>query len=172
MSWWDGPRKPFAVGAARYERAMLADPAPHPSKLISAERYLHRRLRSRLAVALDGHGFSYSQFEVMAMLDARTNMHAGQIARMLRLSPQSVHGLVHKLAAAGLVAFVGTEGWGRPIALTDLGRRRVRTAWTVLEETVHAALLRVPRDERRMALEAMERCEQALAPLRPPWWLG
>ncbi|HSJ49856.1 MAG TPA: MarR family winged helix-turn-helix transcriptional regulator [Actinomycetota bacterium] len=144
---------------------------PHPSELISAERFLHRRLRNRLNDALDGHGFSYSQFEVMVLLESRPRLHAGEIARLMRLSRQSIRGLVHKLSGGGLVDIGPPDGGIRAIELTDLGLRRARTAWRVLDGTVHAALAQIPGPERRTILEAMERCERTLAPLRPPWWL-
>lgn len=105
----------------------------------------------------------------MLFLESAPNMHAGQIARELGSARQSVHGLVRKLAAASLVDIATEATFEQPMWLTDLGRRRTKTAWNVLEKTVHQAFARMPDEDRRSALEAVERCERALAPLRPPW---
>lgn len=144
---------------------------PHPAELIVAERFLHRRLRNRLNDAMDGHGLSYAQVEVMLLLEERTNLHAGQMSRALGTSRQAVHALLDKLEAAGLVDVLPQQGEARPVALTDLGRRRIRSIWRVLDSTVHAALRRIPAAERRELLDALNGYERALAPLRPPWWL-
>jgi DNA-binding MarR family transcriptional regulator len=144
---------------------------PHPAELIAAERFLHRRLRNRLNDATDGHGLSYAQVEVMLLLEERTNLHAGQMARALGTSRQAVHALLEKLEGAGLVDVLPQQGEARPVALTDLGRRRIRSIWGVLDSTVHAALRQIPAGERRKLLDALNRCERALAPIRPPWWL-
>jgi DNA-binding MarR family transcriptional regulator len=159
------------VGTVRYPCTVRLDPKPHPAELIAAERYLHRRLRNRLNDATEGHGLSYAQVEVMLLLEERTNLHAGQMSRALGTSRQAVHALLEKLEGAGLVDVLPQQGEARPIALTDLGRRRIRSIWGVLDSTVHAALRQIPAAERRELLDALNRCERALAPLRPPWWL-
>jgi DNA-binding MarR family transcriptional regulator len=107
----------------------------------------------------------------MLLLEERTNLHAGQMARALGTSRQAVHGLLEKLEGAGLVEVLPQQGEARPVVLTDLGRRRIRSIWRVLDSTVHAALRRIPAAERREVLNALNACERALAPLRPPWWL-
>lgn len=152
-------------------RRGLGSVEPHPAELIAAERYLHRRLRNRLNDATDGYGLSYAQVEVMLLLEERTNLHAGQMARALGTSRQAVHALLEKLEGAGLVDVLPQEGEARPVALTDLGRRRIRSMWRVLDSTVHAALRRIPAAEPRELLDALNGYERALAPLRPPWWL-
>lgn len=150
---------------------MRPDRGPHPAALISAERILHRRLRNRLNDAIEGLGVSYAQVEILLMLEERTNLQCGQIGFELGLSRQAVHGVVRKLEGGGLVDVLPYDGTARPIALTDLGTRRLQMAWNVLSGTVHEALWRMPDPERRSALEAMQRCERVLAPLRSPWWL-
>jgi DNA-binding MarR family transcriptional regulator len=152
-------------------RPRVTEVGPHPAELITAERFLHRRLRNRLNDAVEGHGLSYAQVEVMLLLEERTNLHAGQMARALGTSRQAVHALLEKLEGAGLVDVLPQQGEARPVALTDLGRRRIRTIWRVLDSTVHAALRRIPAGERRDVLDALNGYERALAPLRPPWWL-
>jgi DNA-binding MarR family transcriptional regulator len=144
---------------------------PHPAELIAAERILHRRLRNRLNDATEGHGLSYAQVEVMLLLEERTNRHAGQMARALGTSRQAVHALLEKLEGAGLVDVLPQQGEAHPVALTDLGRRRIRSIWGVLDSTVHAAVRRIPEGDRRAILDALNAFERALAPLRPPWWL-
>jgi DNA-binding MarR family transcriptional regulator len=104
-------------------------PGPHPADLIAAERYLHRRLRNRLNDATDGNGLSYAQAEVMLLLEERTNLHAGQMARALGTTRQAVHGLLEKLEGAGLIDVLPQQGEARPVALTDLGRRRIKSIW-------------------------------------------
>ena len=126
-------------------RRGLLPAGPHPTELIAAERFLHRRLRNRLNDATDGHGLSYAQVEVMLLLEERTNLHAGQMARALGTSRQAVHALLEKLEGAGLVDVLPQQGEARPVALTDLGRRRITSVWRVLDSTVHAALGRTPR---------------------------
>jgi DNA-binding MarR family transcriptional regulator len=145
---------------------------PHPADLIAAERRLHRRLRNRLNDGVEGLGLSYAQVELMVLLEARTNLHGGQMALALGMSRQAVHALVRKLELGGLVDVLPYDGGARAVALTDLGRRRLKMAWRTLGDTVHAALFRIPDAERLTLLESLEGCERALAPLRPPpWWL-
>lgn len=107
----------------------------------------------------------------MLLLEERTNLHASQMARALGTSRQAVHALLEKLEGADLVDVLPQQGEARPVALTDLGRRRIRTIWGVLDSTVHAALRQIPAAERHDLLDALNACERALAPLRPPWWL-
>ena len=107
----------------------------------------------------------------MLLLEERTNLHAGQMARALGTSRQAVHGLLEKLEGAGLVDVLPQQGEARPVALTDLGRRRIRSIWGVLDSTVHAAVRRIPGADRRALLDALNSFERALAPIRPPWWL-
>jgi len=163
--------KPPSLDQPQAPRRGSATVGPHPAELIAAERFLHRRLRNRLNDATEGHGLSYAQVEVMLLLEERTNLHAGQMARALGTSRQAVHGLLEKLEGAGLVEVLPQQGEARPVVLTDLGRRRIRSIWRVLDRTVHAALRRIPAAERREVLNALNACERALAPLRPPWWL-
>jgi hypothetical protein len=145
---------------------------PHPAELIAAERFLHRRLRNRLNDATDGHGLSYAQVEVMLLLEERTNLHAGQMARALGTSRQA--------GACAARQARGRRSGRRPIRNRERLAPSPSPTWAAagsgrsggfLDSTVHAALRKIPAGERRELLDALNRCERALAPIRPPWWL-
>jgi DNA-binding MarR family transcriptional regulator len=106
--------------------------------------------------ALEGLAISYAQYEVMEHLAERPNLHAGELARRLRITRQTAHGLLKQLARADLIDLLPPDGGARPARLTTAGQRRLgygRQAVTA----IHAELEQVPPEKRLVFLDSVPR---------------
>jgi len=149
--------------------AQTVPDAPSARDVISAARRFHRLLRAELNGRLAGLSLSYAQYEVLEILEAEPKLHAGELARCLKIRRQSVHRLVAQLVRGDLVDVLPKDGGIRGIRLTPTGRRRLATCRKTLEGT-EGALGKVPAETRALLVEALGACEAALAPPPSPWW--
>lgn len=78
-----------------------------------------------------GAGISQAQFGVLACLADDPGSTQAEVARDLRVRPQTIARIVADLAAEGLIVREGPGGRGRPTgyALTAAGRDRLDAAW-------------------------------------------
>lgn len=143
--------------------------APNARDVISAARRFHRLLRAELNGRLSGLSLSYAQYEVLEILEAEPKLHAGELARCLKIRRQSVHRQVAQLVQGDLVDVLPKDGGIRGIRLTSTGRRRLATCRKALEGT-EGALGSLPTATRSSLVEALGACEAALAPPPSPWW--
>lgn len=143
--------------------------APSARDVIAAARRFHRLLRAELNGKLAGLSLSYAQYEILETLETEPKLHAGELARRLKIRRQSVHRLVAHLVRADLVDVLPKDAGIRGIWLTRTGRRRLDTCRKALEGT-EGALGRLPAETRALLVEGLGACEAALAPPPPPWW--
>jgi len=139
--------------------------------VIAAARRFHRLLRPDINGKLAGPSLSYAQYEVLEILEAEPKLHAGELARCLKIRRQSVHRLVAQLVRGDLVDVLPKDGGIRGIRLTPTGRRRLATCRKALEGT-EGALGSLPAATRSSLVEALGACEAALAPPPSPFGGG
>jgi DNA-binding MarR family transcriptional regulator len=105
----------------------MADP-PSGQEIAAAVRRVYHLLMFRLDSAVSGAFISFAQYEVLALLERDPNIHAAAIARSLRVTRQTTHGLVRQLLRAHLVELLPVDGGVRGIELTREGRDRLEFA--------------------------------------------
>jgi len=148
------------------------DADPTGRDLITAVRRSARRLQTQLDEAVEGLGLSYAQYEVMEHLAVRPNLHAGELARRLRITRQTAHGLVQQLARADLVDVLPPDFGARPMRLTSLGRRRLHHCRHAIA-SIEALLEEAEPNDRGTFLVLLAGLDARVAPTRTrPWWLG
>lgn len=148
---------------------MVGEP-PSPRELIDAERRVHRILRSRFAEAFLELAVSFAQFEVMELLHDQAKLHPGAIGRLLLITRQSADHLVRQLEKRDLVDVWANEGGTLGVALTDVGRRRIRHCYSALAPTFDR-LSSIDDETRRRLQTDLRTCEDALRPRYVPWRL-
>jgi MarR family transcriptional regulator, organic hydroperoxide resistance regulator len=91
----------------------------------------YNRFERRLEQALDAHGLSLPQFEVLARLHFDDGMTQNELAGQLLVSKGNVCGLVGRLEAAGLIDRRPDPDDRRAnrLSLTALGRRAFAAAF-------------------------------------------
>ncbi|HWX96567.1 MAG TPA: MarR family winged helix-turn-helix transcriptional regulator [Solirubrobacteraceae bacterium] len=136
-------------------------PAPQVIELGQAFRRVFRtlnRLRGR-DTHLGGQELSQAQFELLAELDERGELSAGELAAAARLTPATVTQMLDHLAACGHVERTRSETDRRVVVsrLTPDGRRRLqakREAWRIRWDD---ALADVPVEDLEAATRVLER---------------
>ncbi len=108
-------------------------------------------VRRRLERGLESEGVTTAQFGVLTMLNAYPGASGADVARLVMLTPQTVHGITVNLERAGLVDRAPPPAHGRlrPIRLTKHGATllaRCRDIARTLDAGI-AALLQ-PEEER------------------------
>jgi len=118
---------------------------------------LRRAMRRAWRVEDLGNPLSVAQLELLTALAEDPGVRPGQLARALRLAPNSVTTLVNALQARGLVA--RTEGVRDRrtvrLALTDAGDEAVRAWHATNAGIVRDALRDLPEDDRRALSELL-----------------
>ncbi|HYY81451.1 MAG TPA: MarR family transcriptional regulator [Actinomycetes bacterium] len=145
---------------------------------------LRRAMRRAARAARPGHPLSVAQLELLACLADHPGARPGQVARHLRLAPNSVTTLVNALAAAGMVARSGGSTDRRTVALhlTAAGLAALEGWQATNAAILQVALAALPSDQQRSlhaALPALAALagqvdvqadsRAARAPIRPPW---
>ncbi|HZC99645.1 MAG TPA: MarR family winged helix-turn-helix transcriptional regulator [Actinomycetes bacterium] len=133
-----------------------------------------RRAMRRAARATDpGHPPSVAQLELLACLAEHPGARPGQLARHLRLAPNSVTTLVNALVAQGMVA----RGSGGPdrrtiaLRLTGAGATTLEHWQTTNAIILDTALAALPADQQhvlRAALPALDRLVDQVDALTDP----
>jgi DNA-binding MarR family transcriptional regulator len=95
----------------------------------------------------------------MLALEREPNLHAGEIARLMRVSRQAVHRLLMQLERAGLVRLLPFDHGVRVAALSDLGQRRLATCRPAVREALRPIRRLSPeeRNELHASLMTLER---------------
>lgn len=130
---------------------------------------VHHTLHLSLDRALENEGVSFAQVQVMVELGDRPNLHAGAIARLLRIRRQSAHALLAKLSAKGLVELMPRREGVRCAYLTDIGKTVAWRCMDALQPGV-GVLGRLPAAERRRLLQTLDEVEATLRPPRRHRW--
>jgi DNA-binding MarR family transcriptional regulator len=105
----------------------MADP-PSGQEIAAVVRRVYHLLMFRLDSAVSGAFISFAQYEVLPLLERDPNIHAAAIARSLRVTRQTTHGLVRQLLRAPLVELLPVDGGVRGIELTREGEDRLEFA--------------------------------------------
>jgi DNA-binding MarR family transcriptional regulator len=164
------------VGSAEYNSYMLLSPElafreANGWDVISAIRLFSRRLDTRLDDALVDHALSYSGFEVLAQLYERPKTHAGAIGRRLRVSRQSIHGIVHGLERRGAIELMPRGGGRRGALLTEDGRLLLEAAVKASAQ-VRSTIDAVQPSRAGELLDILDDLDRAFDPKPRRWWLG
>jgi DNA-binding MarR family transcriptional regulator len=125
---------------------------------------LRRALRRGARVASPGNSLAVAQLELLSALAEHPGFRPGQLARLLRMRPNTVTTIVNALTAQGMISRSTPEGDRRAIELTitDAGQQAVH-AWQATNAAVlHLALSTLPAPQRR-ALAAAVPALEALA---------
>jgi DNA-binding MarR family transcriptional regulator len=103
---------------------MYGEDSPSPYRIITTLRRTERTLASALEEALRAVDLTAAQFHVLEELTVTEVLHVGELAWRLRVTRQSMHGIVQNLARAHLVKLAPKEHGSRNLWL----RWRWRTA--------------------------------------------
>jgi DNA-binding MarR family transcriptional regulator len=114
---------------------------------------LRRAMRRAWRVADAGNPLSVAQLELLTSLGENPGARPGQVARALRLAPNSVTTLVNGLRSRGLVTSADGVGDRRAVhlTLTAAGEEAVR-GWQATNAGILRDALRDLTDESRRAL--------------------
>jgi DNA-binding MarR family transcriptional regulator len=122
------------------------------SRLIEVVRRSERALEQQL-------GLSGAQLYVLRLLESGPAQSLGNLAARTGTHQSTVSVVVSRLVAHGLVAreMSATDARRVTLALTPAGRGLVRRAPAPATEHVASALARLPRRDRRLLAEGLER---------------
>lgn len=114
-------------GAAAHEEAALADVIAR----------LRRAMRRAARATAPGNALSVAQLELLSCLAENPGARPGQLARLLRLAPNSVTTLVNGLQKQNMITRGGGDADRRAVVLTltPAGDRAVRD-WHTTNETI------------------------------------
>lgn len=138
--------KPLAfdpiVEAEKNWRAAGWSDAARGMVLVTSVMRAQQLLLARVDATLEPFSLTFARFEVLMLLDfsRRGQLPLNKIGQRLQVHPTSVTNAINRLEHDGLVERRPhpTDGRATLAALTPLGRRRVRRAAAVLNETVFA----------------------------------
>lgn len=82
---------------------MNADLDVHSAVLADVVARLRRAMRRSARVRLPGSALSVAQLELLSTIEENPGARPGELARVLRLAPNSVSTLANSLAASGMV---------------------------------------------------------------------
>lgn len=119
---------------------------------------------SRIDALLKPEGLTFARYELLVLLDfsRRGAMPLGKIGARLQVHPASVTNAVDRLESDGLVERLAHPDDGRTTlaAITAAGRRRARSATSVLNDGVFAAL-ELDRPELELVFSTLRRFRSA-----------
>ncbi len=122
--------------------------APRP-QLADVVARLRRAMRRAARAAQPDHPLSVAQLELLACLAEHPGARPGEVARWLRLAPNSVTTLINALVARGMVAR-GSGGADRrtvALRLTPAGAATLERWQATNAAILHAALAALPADQ-------------------------
>jgi DNA-binding MarR family transcriptional regulator len=146
-------------------------PRPNELLLVDAVRRLDRRVGWSVDGALEELGLTTSTYLVLEALESEPRVHAGQLARNMRITRQSMHELVRKLRLAGLILLLPKDLGVRGLELTREGRTRLRLARNAVGSELRPLGEALTPQETGKLLDLLSRCEHAVRPRPAPWWL-
>jgi len=132
---------------------------------------LRRALRRGARVADPGNTLAVAQLELLTALSEHPGARPGELARLLKMRPNTVTTIVNALSAQGMLCRAAAAGDRRAVELTvtEAGRQAV-LAWQATNAAVlHLALSTLPARQRRAlaaaapALDALARAVDRLA---------
>ncbi|SRR5579875_571019 len=135
----------------------LAAAGPRTADLPESIARLRRAMR-RAARALDPEGsLSVAQLELLSVLAEHPGARPGELARLLRLAPNTVTTLIQALAPRGLISRSAEASDRRAVAvsLTESGERAVRAWHRTNSEILRRAVAALPASQRRALAEAV-----------------
>ena len=125
---------------------------------------VQQALRRNCDAALRPTGLSMAQYAVLRALADHPDASAAELARLCFVTRQSLHDVLAGLRAAAFVAEVADPppGRARPLELTPLGRRRLRSAQRAIVDVESAMTAGMStRDHDRLA-ELLTTCAENL----------
>lgn len=147
-------------------------PPPHLADIVAR---LRRAMRRAARARHPGQPLTVAQLELLACLGEHPDARPGEVARRLRLAPNSVTTLVNALVAQGMVARSGGSADRRTVTLrlTPAGAAALARWQATNAAILHAALAALPADQQQAlhaALPALNRLVDQVDALveRPP----
>lgn len=103
---------------------------------------LRRAMRRSARVRLPGSALSVAQLELLSALEENPGARPGELARLLRLAPNSVSTLANALAAAGMLRRTAHDSDARAVVFELTTEARVQVhAWRDSNAAALAAAL-------------------------------
>lgn len=132
------PPQPAGISGTR--------PQPQLAEVVAR---LRRAMRRAARAAHPGHPLSIAQLELLACLAERPGARPGEVARRLRLAPNSVTTLVNALVAQGMIERAAGGADRRTVALrlTPAGAATLERWQATNAAILHAALAALPADQ-------------------------
>ena len=118
---------------------------------------LRRALRTSIRTEYPWESRPMAQVELLMTLAEHAPARVGRLAELLRLAPNTISGLVQQLADAGLVSRQTDLDDRRVarVALTDAGRRELRSWQQAHERRIGAALRSLPAGDQQAVANAL-----------------
>ena len=140
-----------------YEEWDMGEDVTGGPELADVVARLRRAMRRAWRVEDAGNPLSVAQLELLTSLGESPGARPGQIARTLRLAPNSVTTLVNGLQGRGLVTRGEGTGDRRTVrlALTGAGEDAVRRWQATNAAILRDALVDLPEDDRRALTELL-----------------
>lgn len=125
-------------------------------------RAMRRSARVRMTSSL-----SVAQLELLSLVDEHPQVRSGELARMLRLAPNSVSTLTNALSAAGMVERVSDPADGRSVGfvLTDAAQAQVRSWRETNQAALAAAVGALSAQDGALLVEALPALDRLVAAL-------
>jgi DNA-binding MarR family transcriptional regulator len=149
---------------------MYGEDSPSPYRIITTLRRTERSVASALEEALRAVDLTAAQFHVLEELTVTEVLHTGELAWRLRVTRQSMHGIVQNLARAHLVELAPKEHGTRNVWLTEGGRDRLlkaRDRVAPIERQVGAA---VADGDRGPLVRLLSSIGRSVGATRREWW--
>jgi DNA-binding MarR family transcriptional regulator len=142
----------------------MSQPTPPQPQLADVVARLRRAMRRAARAADPGHPLSVAQLELLASLAEHPGARPGQLARQLRLAPNSVTTLVNALVAQGMVARTsgGSDRRTVMLRLTPAGASTLRRWQTTNATILDGALAALPTDRQRALRAALPALDQLI----------
>lgn len=138
------------------DRATPAEPAT-PAALAESIARLRRALRRAARVADPENQLTVAQLELLACLAEHPSARPGQLARLLRLRPNTVTTLVNALTAERMISREASDADRRGVTLriTEAGQQAVRAFQATNGAVLAGALATLTTSQRRSLARAV-----------------
>jgi DNA-binding MarR family transcriptional regulator len=143
---------------------------PLERRILVAVRRVIRAVDLHSRRMMEQHGLTGPQFAVLQELDRVGMTLAGELARALQVSQPTLTGILDRLERHGLAARSrnGADRRTVQVAITDEGKRVLRTTPSALQEGVRRELAKLDEWERTMMLATLQRIAAIVSGALPP----
>lgn len=137
----------------------MADGPVDEDRIVASIRRIVRAIDLHSRHLMEAHGLTAPQLATLAEAARLADASIGALARAVHLSQPTVSGIVDRLERRGLVRreAAARDRRSRMIRVTPRGRRVLREAPSLLQDTFRARLARLEEWERTSLLAALQR---------------